>query len=147
MGSRAGTLPIHLLDGRGAFSGPLQGTYFTPIISTQCIEGPASPEFEISAPFDMRILKISTTCMSILAGTPDIRVQNNGSDLVALTAFTVAAIDHTLVGAQRNVSKGDLLNVKLVAAAGEDVVGFTCTITGYSRGHVNVDEATDNINL
>lgn len=146
MGSRAGdSLPVHVRDGRGTFSGPLQGGYVTFVVTVDTLVSTESPEFELVAPFDMRIMKISTTAEAIGGATPDFQVQNAGTDLVAVVDVTVAAIDHTLVAAQRNVAKDALLNVLVNpgAVAADTITAFCCTITAYARGHVFADDASD----
>ena len=140
--SRSGTLPEHAKDGRTSFSGPLQGGYVTFTVCVDNIANSESPEFEIVAPFDMRIMKI-TTALEAVTSDPVLIVQNAGTDLVASINLTVAAIDHTLVAAQRNVAKDALLNVAIVADSGDAATGVCVAITAYARGHVFTDETND----
>lgn len=142
MGSRDGTLPGHARDGRGSFSGPLQGGYVCFTVCVDNIANSESPEFEIVAPFDMRIMKISSA-LEAVTSDPSLVVQNAGTDLVAAVNLTVAAIDHTLVEAQRNVAKDALLNVAITADSGDAATGTCITITAYARGHVFTDDASD----
>lgn len=145
MGSRAGdNLPSHVVDGRGTFSGPLQGGYVSFVITQDVVATTESFDFEIVAPFNMRIMKISTTALTVTV-TPDFQVQNAGTDLVALVAFTDTAIDHTLVAAQRNVAKDALLLVRInpTGTGGDLATGVCVTITAYARGHVFTDDAND----
>jgi len=142
MGSRDGTLPEHAKDGRTTFSGPLQGGYVTFLVTTDTIENSATPEFGIVAPFDMRVMEIQSL-VDTIGSDPTIQIQNNGTDVVAVVTLAITAINHTIVEAQRNVAKGDILNVLINADAGDSATGLCVTITCYARGHVYTDGASD----
>ncbi len=142
MGSRAGTLPDHIRDGRGSSSGPMSGGYVCFTVAVDNLANSETPEFEIVAPFDMRIMKISTTAEAVTSD-PTLTVTNAGTDVVAAVNYTVAAIDHTLVAAQRNVAQDALLGVVLTADSGDAATGTCVTITAYARGHVFTDDASD----
>ncbi len=140
--SRSGTLPDIHRDGRTSFSGPLQGGYVTFLVCNDNLANSETPEFEFVAPFDLRIMKISSTAEAVTSD-PTVRVQNAGTDLVAAVTITTGVTTHTLVAAQQNVAKDALINVLLSADSGDTATGTCVTITAYSRGHVFTDEAND----
>lgn len=144
MGSRAGTLPGYARDGRTTISGPLQGAYFPLSWGTRAVLASGTHIFRWEAPMDLRLLEVSIHTENVTS-TPTFLLQHNNVDVV--TVLNWPADDTTtvltIVKAQRDISKGNDIELTVVLAGGEGLVSPTALMTYYTRGHINADDVND----
>jgi hypothetical protein len=133
-----------LARGRAQPVGPTTGNYTTFAVTVDNLANSETPEFDFKMPCDVRIQAISTGAEAATAGSGlTVTVKNAGTDVVAAYTITTTPTENTLVTAERDLSKGDLLSVNISAAADASATGLTILITVEIVGFVQASLSND----
>lgn len=134
--------------GRMEHAGPVDGAY-SPIVvewgAVSTTPGAVTTTSRRKLPSDWRLSRVDLSTISSAGGAsrPTLQITDGTNNLLsgALSAVSngVATADATtspsLVAAQRERVKNDILQIQVTTVAAEAVVGLSVTLHGYTRGH------------
>ena len=139
---------------RAVTTGPYAVFTLTPFAAS-ATPGGVTTTFRLSLPFDCRVQEVSVATQSSSGGAarPSLQITDGTNNLLAGTAFgftsagasvaTPTSTAGTLVAAQRNRLKGDILQFAITSLASEAIVGCTIALTVQVTGFVAASEADD----